>query len=374
MRKGWTIIPLFLLLAGCWDQRPVKDLNLIFGVGIDREEENNLTLTVEIPQEKQGNVGGGGGTEGTTQEAAKSLIVSEKGQTIRDVAYKMDRRIDGALDISKLSVLMIGKESAQNDLYSLLDAYFRNPVSPLNAKLLVVEGRADEFFHQDFKGQTLYSDYFFKLIETAEQESAIPITNMQLACNLLLDKGSDAVIPLISYNEEQKAAQINGSALFNGRSMSGELTTEETSSLLIMLNQAKQELPLTFRVEGGEDISVTLIDSKAKLKVNVPKNGNPTADVSVDMQVQVIEYPPQNLEKEKLMKSLNQQLTEETEKLLQKTIRKMQEANSDPLGIGRRIIAKDPDAFKKLDWGEIYPDMDIKVETKVKIEKTGAIF
>lgn len=374
MRKWWTIIPLCLLLAGCWDQRPVKELNLIFGVGIDREEENNLTLTVEIPQEKQGTTGGGGGTEGPTQQAAKSLVISEQGQTVRDVAYKMDRRIDGALDISKLGVLMIGKESAQNDLYSLLDAYFRNPVSPLNAKLLVVDGRADEFFHQDFKGQTLYSDYFFKLIETAEQESAIPVTNMQLACNLLLDEGSDAVIPLISYNEEQKSAEINGSALFNGRSMSGELTAKETSSFLIMVNQAQQELPLTFGVEGEEDISVMLIDSKAKLKVNMPKGGNPTAIVSVDMKVQVIEYPPQNLDKEKLTKTLNQQMTEGAEKLLQQTVQKMQEANSDTLGIGRRIMAKDPGAFKKLAWGEVYPDMDIKVETKVKIERTGAIF
>ncbi|WNS81335.1 Ger(x)C family spore germination protein [Domibacillus sp. DTU_2020_1001157_1_SI_ALB_TIR_016] len=374
MRKWWTIIPLSLLLAGCWDQKSIKDLNLIFGVGIDREEENNLTLTVEIPQENQGTTSGGGGTEGQTMQAAQSLIMSEKGQTVRDVAYKMDRGIDGALDISKLSVLMVGKESAQNDLYSLLDAYFRNPVSPLNAKLLVVDGRADEFFQKDFKGQTLYSDYFFKLIETAEQESAIPVTNMQLACNLLLDEGSDGLIPLISYNEEQRAAEINGSALFNGRSMSGELTAKETSSFLIMVNQAQQELPLTFRVEGGEDISVMVIDSKAKLKVNVPKNGNPTATVSVDMEVQVIEYPPDHLEKEKVVKSLNQQLTEEAEKLFQQTVQKMQEANSDTLGIGRRIIAKDPDAFKKLDWGEVYPDMDIKVETKVKIERTGAVF
>ncbi|MCM3787385.1 Ger(x)C family spore germination protein [Domibacillus indicus] len=374
MRNWWAIIPLSLLLAGCWDQKSVKDLNLIFGVGIDREEENNLTLTVEIPQEHQGTTSGGGGTEGPTQQAAQSLVMSEKGQTIRDVAYKMDRRIDGALDISKLSVMIIGKESAQHDLYALLDAYFRNPISPLNAKLVVVDGRADEFFQHDFKGQTLYSDYFFKIIETAEQESAIPVTNMQLACNLLLDEGSDALIPLISYNEEQRAAEINGSALFNGRSMSGELTAKETSSFLIMVNQTQKELPLTFRIEGGEDISITLIDSKAKLKVNVPKNGNPTATVSVDMEVQVIEYPPDHLEKEKVIKSLDQQLTEEAQKLLQQTVQKMQEANSDALGIGRRIIAKDPDAFKKLDWGEVYPDMDIKVETKVKIERTGAIF
>lgn len=374
MKKWWGIIPLCLLLAGCWDQRPIKDRNLIFGVGIDREEENDLTLTVEIPQEHQGSVSGGGGTQGQEQKVPQSLVLSEKGATIREIAYKLDRQIDGGLDISKLSVLMVGKESAQNDIYSLLDAYFRNSISPLNAKLLVIDGRADDFFRKEFKGQTLYSNYFFQLIKTAEAESVIPVTNMQLACNLLLDQGSDALIPLVSYNEEGKAAQISGTALFDGRSMTGTLTPEETSAFLIMVNKTEKEVPLTFSVEEGEDMTVSVVDSKAKLKVSELQNEKPSVKMSVEMEVEVIEYPPDHLNDETLKEEINQQLTQETEKLLYRTIEKMKQANSDGLGIGQRIMSKDPDVFKEMDWDEVYRELDIQIETKVNIKRTGVIF
>jgi spore germination protein KC len=50
-----------------------------------------------------------------------------------------------------------------------------------------------------------------------------------------------------------------------------------------------------------------------------------------------------------------------------------QKANSDVLGIGRRIKETDPAAWKALDWRKTYPSIKIKTQVKVEIEKTGIL-
>ncbi|MET1029647.1 Ger(x)C family spore germination protein, partial [Domibacillus tundrae] len=344
MKKWWLAIPICLLLSGCWDQRMLKDLNLIFGVGLDATKEDRVALTLEVPEE--GGAGGsGGGSSGSgggsqQEQASASQIITENARTVRESSYQLDRRLGGTLDISKLRVLLVGRESAEKDIYPLLDSFYREPVSPLNAKIAVVEGKAETFFQNQFKGHKVYSEYFFEMITTAEQESIAPVTNLQLACILLLDDATDAVLPLMSYDKKDQAAKMDGAALFNDRKMTGTLKPLETSAFLLLAGQKGKELPFTIQTENGYMMTVLVEDSKRKMKVNVSEQRKASADISLEMDVQVIEYPPNHLNDSKELAELNKELSSEMNKLLGKTMKKMQKANSDAIGIGRHILSK----------------------------------
>jgi hypothetical protein len=51
----------------------------------------------------------------------------------------------------------------------------------------------------------------------------------------------------------------------------------------------------------------------------------------------------------------------------------MQKANSDALGIGRRILSKNPAQFEKLDWKKTYPEIEVEIDAKVKITGSGVV-
>ncbi|WP_046178177.1 Ger(x)C family spore germination protein [Domibacillus tundrae] len=374
MKKWWLAAPICLLLSGCWDQRMLKDLNLIFGVGLDVPKEDHVALTLEVPEEGSAGGSSGGSSGGSQQEqVSASQIVTENARTVRESTYQLDRRLGGILDISKLRVVLVGRESAEKDIYPLLDPFYREPVSPLNAKIAVVEGKAETFFQNQFKGHKIYSEYFFKMIETAEQESIAPITDLQLACILLLDDATDAVLPLMSYDKKDQAAKMDGAALFNDRKMAGTLKPLETSAFLLLAGQKGRELPFTIQTENGYMMTVLVEDSKRKMKVHVSEQGKASVDISLRLEAGVIEYPPNDLDDPKKLARLSKNLSHEMNKYLVKTMKKMQKANSDALGIGRRVLSKNPAQFKQMDWKKTYPEIEVKIDTKVEITGSGSI-
>jgi len=54
-------------------------------------------------------------------------------------------------------------------------------------------------------------------------------------------------------------------------------------------------------------------------------------------------------------------------------IKKMQEANSDPLALGKRFRAKYFQVFQEIDWMEHYPYADLNIDVRVNIPRFGVI-
>lgn len=46
MKKWVTVIVSVMILTGCWDQRLVKDINLIYSQALDLTEENRIETTI----------------------------------------------------------------------------------------------------------------------------------------------------------------------------------------------------------------------------------------------------------------------------------------------------------------------------------------
>ncbi|OLN24012.1 hypothetical protein BTO30_00905 [Domibacillus antri] len=375
MKKWWIMFPICILLSGCWDERPLRTMKLIFGAGMDMQEDDRYSLTIEMPIEGAGGGSSGQGGQGGGQggQAQTSQVMSEDGITVRDSAYKLDRKVGGVLDVSKLRVLVIGEDGAEKGLYSFLDALYRNASSPLNAKIAIVEGKAGTLFQSEISGEQLHSEYLYKLIMSAEKESMAPVTNLQFICISLLDNGSDPVLPFMKYNEKNKAVEISGGALFNGTKMTGTITPDEMSAFLLLADQMGKELSFTIPADEGRKLTILIEKSKRKMKVDTTNKDHVTADISLDLSVRVLEYPPDHLDDEKKLNELNKLVSDELEKIFTQTMDKMKMADSDTLGFGRQIMAKDPKKFEKMNWKKSYRSADVKIRVKTKIISGGVI-
>ncbi|HEX7063712.1 MAG TPA: Ger(x)C family spore germination protein, partial [Bacillales bacterium] len=211
---AWPVmLGLLILLSGCWDQRLFKDVKLVLGASFDLTEDGKLLTTVSIPNISK-----------TSQGPGKEnlQIISAKANTPRQSRRKINHKISKNFDASKLRVLLLGKKLAKQEVYPLLDVFYRDPTSALNAKLAVVNGKAKSALDLKLNGETKVSTYLANLLDSARNTTLVGENeNIQGICGKMLDPGSDIVLPLLQVKAQQGLVKVSGLALFNGDKYTG---------------------------------------------------------------------------------------------------------------------------------------------------------
>ncbi|WP_054949065.1 Ger(x)C family spore germination protein [Numidum massiliense] len=352
--------------AGCWDQRMLRDYTIVRGFGLDLAADGRILVTCSLPNF-------------TKMVQSQSIVVSGVGDTPADAFEVIDRKVAKEIDRSNNRLIFIGEELVKKrGMYPLLDFLYRSPRDSLNAHLAIVQGRANDFKKAQVGEATLLADYLDDLIKSAELSTQIPIVNVQSVSPLFFNPGEDAFLPYVQCHDNE--ASVNGIALFNGQRLSGKLSFDEAMLFLLLADRKGREAKLTHRVKmGGKKrdlnpfITVNVESMKRKLKVSVSKTGQPSSDLRLLLRVNVIEFPRDQLNNAREVQALNEQLSRYFTERAQAVVRKLQQANCDALGIGRRLIAFHFDTWKKLDWKKTYPHMTITPHVTVEIVKRGII-
>lgn len=361
-----------LILAGCWDQRLLKDHSLVLTIGYDKADEEKIMSTVDFP------INEGQGVQNTPPN--KSKVLSVIGDTARDTEIQMDKVIPEKFDMSKTKVILFGSELATKGIFSILDFVYRDRRGPLNAMVAIIDGKAEEaLISVKERDSILVSDFYSQLLQTAEQGGITKNENVQDICPVILSKGKDIVLPLMEVSKNKdEMAKIKGLALFNGDNLSGEMGIGETSMYLILSNHKQKGLSLSLKISNKKDkydknfvnIAVRGIDRKIKLDV---KGDDVRANIDVNLKVDIDEYSANKLNTKKEADALTRKIEKELNQLAKKTIGKMQEANNDSLGLGERVRAYHYPTWKKIKWKDVYPEIPIETTFKVKIIQHGLI-
>jgi Ger(x)C family germination protein len=365
--KQPILVLLCLILAGCWDQHLMKNAVLIQVLSFDLTPKNEILLGVSIPIIKE--------ATGGPQVSVNSETFSASGHTPRDSRLKIDREISGILDSSKNKLILFGERMAEAGIYPSLDVIWRDPRNSLGATLGIVEGEALNLLKIKPKYEPNVSEYIQDALTSAEENSIIPVQTIQTLASEMLDPGEDIVLPYITMND-QKSAVVIGLALMNEKKYAGNLTTQE-SALLLLLNDKKgkyarftKQVNHERQQELNRYLSFNVQNSKRKLMVYV-KDGEVSVQLNLDLKINVDEYPKGDVPKEieKLNKVLSKELTEDSKRVL----KKLQQANCDAFGIGRRLIAFHPETWKKQDKKNYFQKIKFNTVVKVEVIKHGIV-
>ncbi|MFB4321699.1 Ger(x)C family spore germination C-terminal domain-containing protein [Priestia sp. BR_2] len=111
-------------------------------------------------------------------------------------------------------------------------------------------------------------------------------------------------------------------------------------------------------------ISLNVNNMKRKLNVSMDKDGNVFVNLNLHLELAVEEFPIGNVPKKlnQLNKELSKKFTNEAEEV----VHKLQEANCDAFGIGRRLIAFHHGSWLKKDKASYF--RNVKFESKVEVE------
>ncbi|WP_226675011.1 Ger(x)C family spore germination protein [Rossellomorea aquimaris] len=366
MKKNTFLVLLLvssLTLSGCWDQRLLKNGRLVFSSAFDLTEDGNIHATAIIRDFKEG-------TPTNTEVEADA-------NTIREVRMHMDRKISGNFEPSKNRIFILGEDLARKDVYDFLDIFYRDPNSSISSKLAVAEGEAGDILRTIEQKNVLISEYLIESITSAESFTGVPKVNLQSVCTVMFDEGKDFFVPLFRMKDEEVI--MDGTALFHKRAMSGTLSIPESTLMLVLMNEKAKIARVVTKVDKEKKVNIenyityNLVDPKTKMTLISSTPGNIQVELSLTTGVSIVEYPQDELADKAKVKELEKKITEHLEKETKDVIKKIQEANSDLLGIGRELIAYHHKDWKQLDWEKEYPTITIKPTIQLKIIGNGII-
>lgn len=362
----FAVVLVFPILAGCWDQELLKDIRIVFIAGIDYASNGKLESTSLLRDVTSSEVG---------REETNELH-TVVGSTPRRMGDILNMEVGGTYSTSKMRVILLGEEVAKHDIYPMLDIFYRDPKSALNAKIAVVQGTARDIIKIKKTGTLLVGDHIEKMLESMEKATIIPEITIQTLCSVMLDPGEDFALPYIINNNNQPA--VNGLALFQNTHMTGKLDKDDALLYLLMANQKNHMARITLKVHEEKEpnvrnyITIDVENLKRKMKVAV-ENDQIKVNLDLKLKVNAIEYPEDDLDEKKVIDDLNDKLSKILTKKSEDIIQKMQKVNHDGFGIGRQLMAFYPETWKKIKWPEQYAEVQFNPSVSVEIVNHGII-
>lgn len=361
-----------LFLTSCWDQELLKESKLIYGAGIDYENENEIRTTFVVRNL---------GVPVSQGGVYSNRVLSVSGSSPRDTRIKMDRIISKQVTSSKNQLILLGEEVAKHDIDHMFDILYRDPKSPLDANVGVVEGRAEDIFNLDHIGDTLITEFTTNLIKGAENKTEAPRMTVEKAFRYSHDIGQDYAFPYISFNEEVGAPEINGIALFHQSNYTGVVLPPFDATLLLLMAEAKSKKASIVENIGEQHdqgfltktVTINIQDSKSDIKYSF-QNGNVSkAVIQLELRGNIEEYPQDHLFKESQVENISDELSKKLTERGNNLLSKLQEANCDFLGLGRDLNAYHHSAWHPKQWDLEYPKLNLEAKVNVKISETGII-
>ncbi|MEK4531373.1 Ger(x)C family spore germination protein [Solibacillus sp. FSL K6-1554] len=339
------------MLAGCWDERLYKNSSVVSLTGIEGEI-GELTAYYAYPE--------------ATATEMKTIVISGEGVSPRDVRQDAELKVEQTMDLSVLSTVLISEDTAEHNIYEYLDIYFRDANSPITSKMAIIQGDLKPFFELSENKQSTAGEFYDRFITSLEDNSFVIPYTLQTASTVIFEDAQDLALPYLKMGEDNRP-KAEGVALFSGKSFTGKTLNADEGLLLSILNDS---LGFSTRIAHlYKDSPLTVRVNKLKRKLNITEN---KIVINLKIDFMLSEFPQDNIDNANLRKELEKFLQAKIEQDLNEVIKKLQEAKSDAIGLGRSVRAFHPEWFKK-DWKERFSELDISAKLKVEIVKTGIL-
>ncbi|UJL46907.1 Ger(x)C family spore germination protein [Virgibacillus sp. NKC19-16] len=367
MRKNKIILLLLIipLLTGCWDERLLKNSRTVYLSGFDLDEEKNYRTTAVIR-----NLNISDSSRG--ERSVSNELVTGKGESIRESSLSIDRGVAGKFDPAKGRILILGNEVAKRNIYNVLDSIYRDPRVNLNSKVAVTDGNANELIQHLIEEEPEKGEYLYEMIRSSEDHTQSPSITLRTVRNYLFDEGKDFFIPYLGIDKNKNKVELKGTALFKDRSFTGQfLSSDQSTLLLLFMEKQSKKAILTDQIDQTRDVSVSYNVKNVSRELSVEKKDKIHIDVSLQLDVDVVDFPPDNLDEQEMISYLNKQLSNHLTKKADILFKKLADNQSDVLGLGRELIAFHPSIWEEIKGENYYEHIVVNPEVKVNVTSSG---
>ena len=367
-RMCLAILFVFLvaILSSCGRNIPLEDLTISLILGVDLDDKNNLIFSESSPV--------------FNKDAKKNIETYQlEAKSIRESRKYFDALTTGEVTAAKIQVLLIGKRVLEHeDWFSILDTVYRNPTFSINTRVIMVDGPVSDVIFYEPENKPQLPLHLKEVIDKNNERTRTVNNTLQVLHRQMYEKG---ITPSISEIKKEKDVELVGVSLLdeNGKYVD-TLSIQESSLLLILKDEQKQELTFTIPMtslddEGGifhkNELSIDVNRVKSKVKTKYDQDQF-HFNYKIHMTVNIVErlFPVDRVKKDELEKMIEKELTSRFEGL----IKKIQENKIDPIGLGLYARAYQYEQYKKVEdhWGEALAESNIDVSLDIEIKAMGA--
>lgn len=372
-----VIIPVFI--SGCWDSIELNKLSIISGLGWDIDADTGqVTLTFQsiIPNEIKGAAGSNGSGGQKRGDPLHTIqLDSSTGSSAYDALNRYSQHSSRRTFYQHTQLYIFGHSVAQQGIYPFLDSISRNPINRPNVLMAVAEKNASDTLRVEDGMENIQAIGMAAEIKLSAEYSKYPsITFLEFA-NRLISETTAPFAPMIGIIEQTapkgdrvQKARINGTAVFNGDRMIGQLNEDESRGLLWAINKIKKG----FLVIPGANLEIV----SAKSKIVPELQGDKIMiTIAIDEESNLLEYDGHREISSDLLQDLEKDQAQEIKSQVMAAVEKSRALNADVFGFGeavhRRYKKEWPDL--KARWDEIYPNIEVVVKVKTHVNEIGEI-
>lgn len=390
MSKKWSVILILstLMLSGCWDRIELNDISIVTGIAMDPGKEKKYKLTIEVVNAPAFSHQAGG-------EGTPVITFSLEGDSMTELAHKMNVGVTRRLVFSHTRVLFISEEIARKGIISFLEflersGEFRNDFS----MLITRNNPASDFLRVTYPLQKIPSQKVHKQSQTFFNEwGGDPNVRLTDFISAVTSQGRSPVTGsvIISGDAEkggstennnhlspQALVEKNGAAVFDNEVLKGFLSLEDTRNYLWTqdLEQTSLSVPCkdSEKREGQSFNGVRIIHTYSNIEASY-KGSTPTLKVKINADAELIGT---HCAKDLTKIETYQEYEKDTEEFIKEgivgTIQKVQkEYGVDIYGFGEALYRKNPKKFKQVKdyWNEEFSKAEIETDVSIHLRRSG---
>ena len=368
------LISALLLTTGCWDRREINEIIFPYSVGLDLLDKGNFEggrykITFTHP-----NINALG--DKAIQEDVV-LLESVEGNNIFEATANLTDRLSRLIYLRDLKTVVLSEALGEDSrlMRELIDGLNRDYVVNQGLYFVVVGSFAKELLETKVKSkeQAEVQGLLYKLIRN-EQDSVRFTPSTLHNFTKEMNMPGATLVPVA--RTEGKKIIINSNAVFKDYRLVGYLDKEDNKNVSLLTNKIKD-----FRLNvdyQGADLSVRAPRPKAKKKL-IQQDGKLKMKYFIKVKGQLEQFiagKGHELDSEGKLRSVEEALGSNLEESIKKTVKKIQkELNADVIGVSDYLYKFEPDIWENIkdNFYEIFPEMDIEIETDVIIKRRGLV-
>lgn len=317
------------------------------------------------------------------KENIETAIIESTGSTLLEAIREAKKRTSNRLYFADIAIIIISEQIArEEDVTGFVDWYLRDTEHRETLSFVVSkEKTAKEIIATENPTNSIIA-YAIKEIVTEDQTLTASVTHNEAykIYNTLQEEKQTIILPAfhIANNDNEAVAEATGLAIFNkDGKLVGFIDDSKSKYVLFATNKIKGGfLSINKEDDSKNTVSLEITNSTTKTSFTYKEN---KLKFILDIKTSVIlnEYrSDQNKISSKEITKLKKLAEKKINKEVKEIIKYVQsEYNSDIFGFSNIIYKKNPKLWKNLskDWNNIFKEIEIEVNSNVKIINTSFI-
>lgn len=358
-----AILTFFLFsLTGCYDSKGIEDFYYIVAMGIDKKDDNLITLSIQIAKSSSS-------SSKSTEQSSDYKIYTVDCNSIDSGINILNNYLNKKISLSHCSVVVFSEDIAKEGIKKYVNILGNDTEIRPSCNVIISSKSAYDVLDNVSNSGENFSSRLYEYILTSIDYTGYTV-NSNFSGFFSKINSTQTQATAIYGLVDDKTVQNCGAAVFKEDKMVGKLTPTQTIAHLILSDQldtcmvsidnpfiVENKIDLNLRRTTSPDIKIDLINNTPFISVNLE------LEATVDSSGQNFDYTiGDNIEKIEI--SANEYL----ESLLEEYLYLIsKDYNSDIVGFGGILSAKYQTIkdFDKIHWNDIFKDsfFDIDVNT-----------